>query len=135
MCCSDSKCNIQFFAKSGQATISVPNPNLNGTGSLGSIFTVSGGVAGGIVRTISIKAIANTSQGMIRLFISDGVNVFLYKEVRVPALVQGNVFPAFGFSTTSRLCLSPGYSLLASTETPDSFNVIVNGVEWVNCDC
>lgn len=121
------------FANFGLATISTANSNLNGTGAVATVLT--GAATGTIINQIVIKATGNTSEGMVRLFIDDGVNVLLYKEIFVPASVQTGVEQAFEEVVAEDIILNSGYILKASTENADPFNVIANGTTWVQCDC
>lgn len=123
----------QSFANFGLATLSVANSNLDGTGTVSTVLT--GASTGTIINQIIIKATGNTSEGMVRLFIDDGVNVLLYKEVSVPASVQSAVEQSFQAVIVEDLILNSGYILKASTQVANNFNVIANGTTWVQCDC
>ena len=74
-----------FHVNTGLAIIQTANPNLDGTGALGLVITgatASGTSVGGtLVKTITIKAVNSTTQGMVRLFKTDGINFRLLLEV------------------------------------------------------
>jgi len=83
---------------------------------------------------IVITATGTTTAGMVRLFINDGANTRLWREVPVSAITaSATVAP---FTATIRndtrpdlplLVLPPGWSLRASTEKTETFNVIAFG--------
>ncbi|MBS1780029.1 MAG: hypothetical protein JST70_11930 [Bacteroidetes bacterium] len=124
----------QSFANTGLVTISSPNPNLNGTGVMGTVLTA--GLSGTNIDQITIKSQGNTSEGMIRLFIDNaGSNTLLYKEIYVPASIQTAVEKSFEFTLKEQITLNPGYTLKASTQNADTFNISANGSNWFQCDC
>ncbi|MGZ3931147.1 MAG: hypothetical protein ACXVP0_07250 [Bacteroidia bacterium] len=79
---------------------------------------------------VFIKAITNTSTGMIRFFVYDGVNARLIREVMVPANNKASIQPAFETSFMLNYNLKSGYSLKVSTQNADTFNVIADGRDW-----
>jgi hypothetical protein len=128
--------NLQFTANNGIALVSVANANLNGTGVLANVLTSPAvGNDGTTIYSITIKATGNTSLGMVRFFLKDGVNYFLIREVMIPANTQTGVVPAFSVVLNDRITLKPGYSLWASTQVAQNFNIIANGRDWLNCSC
>lgn len=124
---------VQYFSNNGKVKVSTENPKLDGGGSISVV--VKAGNDGAFINSITIKAIGDTKQGMVRLFISDGTKYFLYKEVNVPANKQTAVYPAFFVNISDTLILQPGYALGVSTENSQPFNVIVEAVNWSNCKC
>lgn len=127
-------CTKQLFSgNTGITTISVANSNRNGTGTLGTAFTASAN--GSRVRSITIKAIGSTTEGMVRLFTASGGAIFLYKEIFIPSITQTSVVPAFEFTIYEILYLNSGDIIYASTENAESFNVVVNATDITNCTC
>lgn len=126
---------INRFANTGIVNISTANPNLNGTGVLGTVLQSPLTSNGTKVSTITVKATGNTSQGMIRLFTFDGINYHLFNEVIIPATTQSSVVPAFQTMIFPDLNLKPGDTLFVSTQNAESFNVHANGIDWQNCSC
>ena len=113
----------------GDVTVSTANPNLDGTGTLGTVYTA--GPAGALILRIDIQASVTTTDGMIRLFVNDGTNTRLWVErVVSPQIVAADV-KAFADSYTPSppLPLEPGWSLLASTNQAESFNVAAYGTD------
>ncbi len=119
----------QYTANTGMQTISTANSNLDGTGTLSSAI-ITGSTTGTLIKSVTIKAIGNTTQGMVRLFIYDGTNTRLIAEVEVPAVTKGANDPAFEVRMETNFALKNNYSLKASTENAESFNVIAEGLDW-----
>jgi hypothetical protein len=126
------------FTKSavlGLAEISAANPNRDGTGT---IVEVLDGLTEGVrIDQIEIKAIATTTLGMIRLFLSfdSGVTWVLWREEGVIAAVPSAVLQAFRtvINLTTALDDPPlnladaTVRLGASTEQAEAFNVYARG--------
>ena len=125
--------NLNYIASSGYANISTANSNLNGTGAMGTVLSASSD--GTIIHSITIKATGSTSLGMIRLFIGSSGPKFLLTEICVPSNVQTAVENAFELTLPMPIILSAGWSLYASTQNAESFNVIASANTWTNCDC
>lgn len=118
----------QYTANTGWATISTANPNLDGTGTLATILTA--GANGTEVKSVWIKATTDTDQGMIRLYVDDRSTKRMIKEIPVPANGIAAINPAFEARVELDLFLKAGYSLVASTEVANTFNVIAEGLDW-----
>lgn len=121
--------------KVGAQAIATANANRDGTGTVGVIF--SAGTSGSRIDKIIIKATVTTTDGMIRLFIHDGTNFRLFDEIVVPAITVSATVPAFQtviaenqFTFELPLILPNGYSLRASTEKAENFNVIAIGGDF-----
>jgi hypothetical protein len=119
----------QYTANTGMQIISTANSNLDGTGTLSSAI-ITGASNGTIVKTVTIKAKGNTSQGMVRLFIYDGTNNKLVSEIEIPAVTQSAIDEAFGITIPVDYALKSGWSLKASTELANAFVVIAEGLNW-----
>ncbi len=125
-------------ANTGLGTVSAANPLLNGTGNTVSVITANGD-NGTIIKSITIKAIQQVTQGMIRLFVqSDDMTpvITLYKEVPIPIQPQAPAVPIptpkyimYETVLVGDLKLQSGYSLIASTQNAESFNIIVDGLD------
>lgn len=125
---------LNSLANTGIANISVANPNLDGSGTLGTVLTAEG-ANGTAVNSVTVKATGSTSEGMVRLFVFDGKSYFLWKEISIPSNQQTDVVSAFEITITEQIVLNPGNSLMASTQNAESFNVIANGTDWSECPC
>lgn len=134
--------NFAASPVSALAQLTVANTNRDGTGTLVTVLTgpaASGSNTGGArVEEIVFTATATTTAGMIRLFINDGTNTRLWREVPVTAITPSGTTATW--TSTMRndtrpdlplLTLPVGYSLRASTHNAETFNVIVtNGGAW-----
>ncbi len=121
----------QYTANTGMVTISTANANLDGTGTLGTVLTASAaGTPGTLIKSVTVKATGNTTQGMVRLFIYDGTNTRLIAEIEIPAVTKGANDPAFEVRMETNFALKATYLLKASTENAESFNVIAEGMDF-----
>ncbi|MBN8696473.1 MAG: hypothetical protein J0L87_08085 [Bacteroidetes bacterium] len=118
----------QFTANTGWAQISTANPNLDGTGTMGTVLT--GASNGTLVKSVIIKATTSTSQGMIRLFIYNGSTTRLVAEIEVPAITRSSTDESFEKYIPIDLALESGDQLRASTEVANTFNIIAEGLNW-----
>jgi len=117
------------------AQVATANTNRDGSGTIATIFTP--GANGSRIETISIVAAVTTTAGMIRLYIHDGTNARLWKEIDVTALTPSATQK--GFTTVidcgdanhqNILVLPTGYTLRGSTHNAETFNVIVVGGDY-----
>lgn len=108
--------------------ISTANSNLDGSGTLGTVLT--GASNGTLVKTVTVKATGNTSQGMVRLFVWDGSNNRLLTEVEVPPITASSTDPAFEKVLRMDYVLKSSYILKASTQNANSFNIIAEGLDF-----
>jgi hypothetical protein len=81
------------------ARISTANTNRDGTGTLGTVCT--GGTNGTRVSRVTVKGTVTTTAGMVRLFISDGTNTRLWKEIPVAAITASASVAAFEYILSS----------------------------------
>ena len=121
--------------KCGVGQVSVANTNRDGTGTIATIFTA--GANGSRIDAIDLKAVGTTTAGMLRLFIHDGVNARLLTELPVTAVTPSATLPSWeaqmNVNTMTQvlpLVLPTGYSLRASTEKAETFNIIALGGDF-----
>ncbi len=140
---SDNFDYSQLTANTGIQTISSANSNLDGTGEMEQVLVAGG--SGTIIKSITIKSVPEDSslywslQGMVRLFIqnADASITTLYKEIPIPAVPVMNpvslptpIFSSFETVITGDLKLKAGYSLFASTQVANTFNIIAEGLDY-----
>lgn len=129
-------CNfMQVSSVTGIEVINVANHNLDGSGTISTVFTASSnaGSNGTLVKTVIIKALQSTSiNGMIRLFVSDdnGSTFYLMKEIPVGQTIQSSIEPSYKDVVELNLHLQPGYIIGASTENAQNFAISIEGEEW-----
>jgi hypothetical protein len=110
--------------QNAQAQISTANTNRNGTGTIGTVMT--GATNGTRIDDIYIVATGTTTAGVVRLFISDGTNVRLWQEILVSAITPSTTVQVWSYTLLNQaLILESGWSLQASTNNAETFNVIV----------
>lgn len=110
------------------ASISTANNNLDGTGSLTTIL--QGTNNGNSITSIDIKAVESTSQGMVRLYFSDGVNTKLFWESSVPSITQDEVTPTYHSNLQFDFVLPTEYLIKASTQVGNVFQIITSSTSW-----
>lgn len=105
--------------------VSTANTNRDGTGTIATIFTA--GSSGSRVDDIRIQAVGTTTAGVVRLFLHDGTNARLLSEILVPAVTPSTTVPAFSAALLNQAIVLPdGWSLRASTNNAETFNVMVS---------
>lgn len=121
----------QYTANTGIVTISTANGERDGTGTLGTVLTA--GSNGTLIKTVTIKAQGTTTEGMIRLFVFDGTNNRLLKEIEVPPMTVTTTTgtdPSFETTIELNYKLKATYVLKASTQNAETFNIIAEGLDW-----
>lgn len=127
----------QQTAQTGMATISVPNPNVDGTGPKQLVLTASQN--GTHINMIKVVATQATTAGIVRIFIQDpgATQTILYMEIPIPicpaissAVVGSPVVSMFEATMGVALNLPSGYKLYASTKNGETFNVFATGYSW-----
>jgi hypothetical protein len=121
--------------KVGVVQISTANTARDGTGTIGTVFTA--GSNGSRIDMIDVQATATTTAGMIRLFVHNGTTAFLMAELPVLAVTPSATNPAYGQQLNTNtmtqflpIMLPTGYSLRASTNNAESFNIIAVGGDF-----
>lgn len=117
------------------AAIATANTAKDGTGTLGTVFTA--GASGSRIDAINIKATVTTTAGAVRLFVHNGTSAFLLTEVPVIAVTSSATAPSFEVQLNTNtmtqilpLILPTGYSLRASTNNAENFNVLAQGGDF-----
>lgn len=113
--------------------VSVANTNRDGTGTVVTIF--SAGPNGSRIDGIDIVATVTTTAGVIRLFIHDGTNYRLWKEILVTAITPSASVAVFMShidlsDPDDTLQLPVGFSLRAATHNAEAINVIAYGGDY-----
>jgi hypothetical protein len=113
----------------GAAVISGSNINLDGTGTVVSVL--ASGSNGTRISRITVQAVVTTTAGMVRLYVYTGSVYYLWKEIAVTAISKSATVAAFTYSLylpgELALILPNGYSLIASTEKGEAFNIVAEG--------
>ena len=121
--------SVQFTATPRMvvAQVSTANPSRDGTGTI--VDLITGVAAGTRINKITVKGIATTTAGMVRIFFFDGTNSRLYIEVTVNAITVGSAVETFSeeisFNDANAPILASGsQKLQASTHNAETFNII-----------
>lgn len=105
-------------------SVSVANPNRDGTGTVGTLYTAPAG--GARIEEISIKATVTTTAGMVRLWLHDGTTYYFWKEVLVPAITASATVASFEAVLGGLgLILENGWSIRAATEQAQRFDLVI----------
>ena len=116
--------------KSWYAKLSVANTSRDGTGT--TVSVVGGGTIGSRVDKIKAVASGTVTAGVIRYYLTNGSTTILLKEVLVPATTPSTTIAAWEDERTfsDGLLIQNGWSLLASTNNAEAFNIIASGGDY-----
>ncbi|MCA0429268.1 MAG: hypothetical protein LCH32_02070 [Bacteroidetes bacterium] len=122
-----------YEANTGVATVSVANSNLDGTGTLTNVLSTGAttGSVGSLVKKITIKALANATRGMVRLFIYDGSTTRLIEEFNINAVVQNSIQPSFEVSYDVDWSFGAGLTLKASTQYAETYSIAIEALDII----
>jgi hypothetical protein len=110
--------------RTAQAQVSVANTARNGTGTIVTVFTA--GASGSRIDDIYITATGTTTAGVVRLFLNDGTNTYLFDEILVTATTPSTTVSVFqAVLLNQAIVLASGWSLRASTNNAETFNIQV----------
>lgn len=129
--------SIKFADTPGKAVaqVSVANTNRDGTGT---VATILAGVAlGRYIRKITVKAVATSTAGMVRLYFYDGTNTRLIREVAVSAITASASVKTFEeeilFSDLDApILVGTTQELRASTHNAETFNIHVDYADFTS---
>jgi hypothetical protein len=109
--------------------------NTNRDGSTGAYVTIvsAGAAPGSRIDSIRVIPVGTVTAGVVRLFVSDGTNTRLLKEVMISAVTPSATVEDAPYDVTfpDGLVLSNGWSLKASTHNSENFNVIARGGDFI----
>jgi hypothetical protein len=112
----------------GVGLVSTANVNTNGSGTLVSVM--SAGSSGTKINEILVQASSTVTAGMVRIFVFDGTTNYLFDEFPVTATIPSSSSAAYRlYKVYDNLVIPSGYSLRASTNNAESFNVMIWGAD------
>ncbi len=120
----------QYTATTGIVQISTGNTNLDGSTGSYSGTIVTGASPGTLIKSITIKATSTTTQGMVRLFITGGGSTQLLQEFEIPAVNPSGEDPSYEAHIPMNYVLKSGYTLKASTNNSETFNVFLECLDF-----
>ena len=104
--------------------VTTANTNRDGTGTIVTVLTA--GASGTRIDDIYMVGTGTTTAGVIRLFVHDGTNARLLSETLVTAITPSTTVHVWSNTLLSQgIVLKTGYSLRASTQIGETFNIIV----------
>ncbi len=124
MATSSTSSAYNLIPKTAAVSIATANPYRDGTGAVANVFDATGN--GMRVDAVHLVGVGTVADGMIRLFIFDGTNTFLLREIAVTATTPSGTQAGWtgDYIPEIPLVLKAGQSLRASTEVANTFNVI-----------
>jgi hypothetical protein len=111
--------------RTAQAQVATANTNRNGTGTIATVFT--GASSGSRIDDIYIVATGTTTAGVVRLFLNDGTNTYLWQEILVAAVTPSTTQQVWSYTLLNQALLlqNASWSLRASTNNAETFNIQV----------
>jgi hypothetical protein len=104
--------------------VTTANTARDGTGTIATVLTA--GASGTRIDDIYMVGTGTTTAGVIRLFVHDGTNARLLSETLVTAITPSTTVQVWSNTLLSQgIVLKTGYSLRASTQIAETFNIIV----------
>lgn len=120
--------NYAAAPRFGRAAISTADTSRTAPAAAGTVLTA--GADGSVIDQVIVHATGTTTAGMVRLFIHDGTNYSLIKEVPVEARIPGASVPAFAVALDMDGYQIPtGHSLRATTHNAEAFTVTASGAD------
>lgn len=114
-----------------QQALSAANTNRDGTGTIADL--VSAVTAGSRVDSVRVQAIGTTTAGVIRLFLYDGTNTYLIREILVPAVAPSTTVEAWSAEITfpgGLVLKNNNWKLRASTHNAENFRIFAQGGDY-----
>lgn len=107
--------------------VSAANANRDGTGT--TVDLITGSTNGTLISAIYIHATVTTTAGMVRLYVYDGTNTRLWKEVAVVAITVAAGTAGFDAVVVPEVpfILPNAYVLRGSTHNAEAINITVTG--------
>ncbi len=120
------------FAATPRCSVGVlgtANTGRDGSGTVATVFTA--GASGSKVEEVRITPVGTTTAGMVRLFLHTGSTYYLLAELAIAAKTpSATVACTVTTLTYDNLLLPTGWSLRATTEKAEAFNVAAFGGDF-----
>lgn len=117
--------NFSSTPRTAVAQATAANTARDGTGTIATVIT--GVAAGTRIDDIEITATTATTAGVVRLWLHDGTNARLWREILVQAITPSTSIAVWNSRLTDLglILQSASWSLRASTHNAETFNVAV----------
>lgn len=126
-----------FAAVPRLGTVEITTTNTTISGNSGDFYEVfAAGAKGSLVDEISVKATTTTAAGVIRCFLNDGTNRFLYAELLVTVVSPSTTAAAWGGVINLRdeqdnpLRLPEGWSIDVTSTVDDAMHCTCKGADF-----
>ena len=115
--------------RASAANIATADTSRTAPTNVGTVFTA--GSSGSRIDEVTIISTGTTTAGVVRLWVYTGSTYYLLSETIVSAITPSTSIAVFSsVSTYNNLMLPSGYSLRATTNNSESFNVIAFGGDF-----
>ena len=118
---------------SGAVQIATGDSSLTGPTNYGELYT-AGTPSGSAVSTVNFQAAGTTTAGMVRIFLYDGSNWRLIKEIAVTAITPSGTVKAWpadlgtgAYQPAQPITLKNGWKIRVTTQNSETFNAWVGG--------
>lgn len=113
--------------------LTTANTNLDGTGTVVTVFTASAN--GSRVHRITVKATQTVVAGMVRIFLHDGSNYFLFRDIQVIATTVNTALPSFEEvivldGENAILLPDNNWSIRMITTITQNLDVVIEGADY-----
>ena len=119
--------SANFFStpRTAVGQVTTLNAGRDGTGAVPTILTAA--ASGTRIDDIEIQATGTTTAGVVRLYLHDGTNARMVREILVTAITPSTSLAAFNTRLTDLgwILQNASWSLRASTEKTETFNICV----------
>lgn len=114
------------------AQVATANAARDGTGTVAT--AIAGSATGRRINKVVIQHTGTSTAGMVRLFLYNGTNTRLFREIPVPAVTASATVPAWGttvfFGDGDEVILpSATWELRATTNNAETINVITHAAD------
>jgi hypothetical protein len=121
--------NFAATPRVGAIEISTADTSRTSPTNVGTVLTA--GASGSRIDEVNVVALGTTTSNVVRLFLFDGTNYFLMQEVLIAALTPSVTAPVVTYiSTYSNLMLPSGWSLRATTNNAEAYEVLAFGGDF-----
>jgi hypothetical protein len=121
--------NFTGTPKNGLVQATVANTARDGTGTLVTVFTA--GASGSLIECLLLcTPVAAAVQNVLRLFVHDGTNARLIKEIQIGANNASLGDSVYQDIVQMNLVLATGYSLRAAIDQASTLNIFAQGGDF-----
>lgn len=121
--------NFASTVRASAAIISTADTSRTAPTNVGTVLTA--GASGSRIDEIDITATGTTTSGVVRLWLYNGTTYYLFQEILVSAITPSVTQASFSSTSTyNNLMLPTGWSLRATTNNAEEFDVIAFGGDF-----